>query len=66
MVKEAIRLKEQALLEDAVRHWEDIPHNDQKILWLAPSKGGFLSTAERDYIKNEFGPIYRRITGKGE
>lgn len=32
--------------------WNEIPQDDQIALWLAPSKGGVFSTAERKAIKN--------------
>ena len=31
--------------------WNEIPQQDQLDLWLAPSKGGVFTTAERDAIK---------------
>lgn len=33
--------------------WNEIPEIDQMALWLAPSKGGVLTTHERDVIKTK-------------
>lgn len=33
--------------------WAEIPQNDQMALWLAPTKGGTFSTAERKAIKED-------------
>lgn len=33
--------------------WAEIPEVDQMALWLAPTKGGVLSTHERDVIKTQ-------------
>lgn len=33
--------------------WSEIPRDDQIALWLAPTKGGCLTTYERDVIKNK-------------
>src|SRR5690606_37710067 len=33
--------------------WGEIPQNDQMALWLAPSKGGIFTTAERNAIKTQ-------------
>lgn len=37
--------------------WREIPENDQMALWLAPSKGGCLTTAERNTIKSGLPPV---------
>lgn len=39
----------------AVEEWRLIPQNDQMALWLAPTKGGCLTTAERKTIKDNGG-----------
>jgi hypothetical protein len=36
---------------DACREWALIPTDDQRALWLAPSKGGCLTTAQRATLK---------------
>lgn len=33
--------------------WSEIPRDDQIDLWLAPTKGGYMTTHERDVIKNK-------------
>jgi hypothetical protein len=33
--------------------WDEIPEDAKRALWIAPTKGGCLTTAERDYIKNK-------------
>lgn len=33
--------------------WDEIDDGAKRALWIAPSKGGCFSTAERDYIKNK-------------
>ena len=33
--------------------WREIPQDDQMALWLAPTKGGCFTTAERSTIKSE-------------
>jgi hypothetical protein len=33
-----------------VTNWDEIPQEDQMALWLAPSKGGCFTTAERDAL----------------
>lgn len=32
--------------------WNEIPQDDQLALWLAPTKGGVFTTAERSAIKS--------------
>jgi phage recombination protein Bet len=39
-------------VKEACEEWAQIPQNDQRALWLAPSKGGVLTTAERQKIKD--------------
>lgn len=36
----------------AYEAWHEIPEDDQRALWLAPSKGGCLTTAERGTMKS--------------
>ena len=40
-------------LESVAKEWGDIPQADQMALWLAPSKGGCLTTLERATIKEK-------------
>ena len=40
--------------EIAKETWEEIPYDDRVALFLAPSKGGFLSTEMRKSITNSF------------
>jgi recombination protein RecT len=42
-------------LPAAVAEWKAIPQADQIALWLAPTKGGCLTTAERKQIKESGG-----------
>lgn len=37
--------------EAALEAWEEIPHEDQQGLWVAPTKGGFFSIEERNVIQ---------------
>lgn len=51
-------IKEQLALEDpdaygVAEAWREIPQAAQMDLWLAPTKGGIFTTAERDYIKTK-------------
>lgn len=39
----------------AVEEWASIPQHDQMALWLAPSKGGYLTTEERQKIRDAQG-----------
>ena len=39
-------------LASASGAWHDIPQDDQRILWVAPSKGGIFTTKEREIIKS--------------
>lgn len=39
-------------MQAALQEWADIPQVDQMALWLAPTKGGYLTTAERERISN--------------
>jgi recombination protein RecT len=42
-------------LPAAIEEWKAIPQTDQLALWLAPSKGGCLTTEERRLIKENGG-----------
>lgn len=55
-------IKEQLSSDEPDMHavaeaWREIPENDQMALWLAPSKGGILTTAERNAIKTKLPPL---------
>jgi hypothetical protein len=38
-------------IREACEEWAQIPQDDQRALWLAPSKGGVLTTQQRQTIK---------------
>lgn len=40
-------------LEQACEAWDEIPEEDKRALWLAPSKGGIFSTKEREIMKSD-------------
>lgn len=40
-------------LQDVANEWRMIPKDDQMALWLAPTKGGCFTTAERDTMKSK-------------
>lgn len=49
-------IKDRVAAEDwsaVASEWADIPQDDQMALWLAPSKGGCFTTAERDAMTKE-------------
>lgn len=51
-------IKEQLAQDDPDFHavaemWGEIPQDDQMALWLAPTKGGVFTTAERNAIKTQ-------------
>lgn len=39
-------------ISGAAEAWEEIPRDDQKILWLAMTKGGFLTPQEKEVIQS--------------
>ena len=39
-------------IREACEEWAQIPQDDQRALWLAPSKGGVLTTQQRQTIKD--------------
>lgn len=41
------------LFEAAKESWNEIPEEDQRKLWLATTKGGILTTREREQIKSD-------------
>lgn len=50
-IKEALAADEPDMYSVA-EMWGEIPQDDQMALWLAPSKGGTFTTAERNAIKS--------------
>jgi hypothetical protein len=42
-------------MDAAVQEWADIPQVDQMALWLAPAKGGYLTTEERQKLRDAQG-----------
>lgn len=42
----------------ALQEWADIPQTDQMALWLAPTKGGYFTTAEREAISTAKSKIH--------
>ena len=42
-------------MDAAVTEWADIPQADQMALWLAPTKGGYLTTEERQKLRDAQG-----------
>lgn len=49
--------KEEPDMYTIAEAWGEIPQHDQMALWLAPTKGGVFSTAERDAIKTKLPAI---------
>lgn len=47
-IKKAIALEDPAY---AIQLWNEFSHDEQRALWVAPSYGGILDTAERDRLK---------------
>jgi len=57
-------IKEQLTQDDPDYHavaemWGEIPQDDQMALWLAPTKGGVFTTAERNAIKTQLPSIQK-------
>ncbi|WP_286075646.1 recombinase RecT [Stenotrophomonas sp. 59] len=50
-IKEALAAEEPDM-HSVAEMWGEIPQEDQMALWLAPTKGGYFTTAERAAIKN--------------
>ena len=51
--------------ETAAEAWGEIDDDDKKALWIAPSKGGIFTTAERGDLKsNEFNEARKLILGE--
>lgn len=47
-------------LEKAIEAWAEIPQDDQRALWVAPTKGGIFSTKEREVMKSDEWAATRR------
>jgi hypothetical protein len=44
--------------------WAEIPNEDKQALWLAPSKGGVFTTAERAALKSDEFNAARKVMGE--
>jgi hypothetical protein len=51
-------------LEPAAKEWAEISQDDQRALWLATTKGGCFTTAERKTIKERVAPILAAASAK--
>ena len=61
-IKEHLQLKAWEAVAEA---WGEISNDDKKALWVAPSKGGIFTTAERSDLKsNEFNEARKLILGE--
>jgi len=61
-IKEHLALQSWEAVAEA---WGEITNDDKKALWLAPSKGGIFTTAERKDLKsNEFNEARKLILGE--
>ena len=61
-IKEHLALKDWEAVAEA---WGEISNDDKKALWVAPSKGGIFTTAERSDLKsNEFNEARKLILGE--
>jgi len=61
-IKENLELKAWEAVAEA---WGEITNDDKKALWVAPSKGGIFTTAERGDLKsNEFNDARKLILGE--
>ena len=47
-MKEALRLEDSLMFREA---WEELDRETQVVLWVAPSKGGIWTTAERTQMR---------------
>ena len=61
-IKEHLALQAWEAVAEA---WGEISNEDKKALWVAPSKGGIFTTAERNDLKsNEFNEARKLILGE--
>lgn len=50
--------------ENVAEAWAEIPNEDKQALWLAPSKGGVFTTAERAALKSDEFNAARKVMGE--
>jgi len=50
--------------ENVAEAWAEISNEDKKALWLAPSKGGVFTTAERAALKSDEFNAARKVIGE--
>jgi hypothetical protein len=62
-VKEYINMDEPKW-ENAAEAWAEIPNEEKLALWLAPSKGGVFTTAERAALKSDEFNAARKVMGE--
>ena len=61
-IKEYINMDEPKW-ENVAEAWAEIPNEDKQALWLAPSKGGVFTTAERAALKSDEFNAARKVMG---
>ena len=62
-IKEYINMDEPKW-ESVAEAWAEIPNEDKQALWLAPSKGGVFTTAERAALKSDEFNAARKVMGE--
>jgi len=62
-IKEYINMDEPKW-ENVAEAWAEIPKEDKQALWLAPSKGGVFTTAERAALKSDEFNAARKVMGE--
>lgn len=62
-IKEYINMDEPKW-ENVAEAWSEIPNEDKQALWLAPSKGGVFTTAERAALKSDEFNAARKVMGE--
>jgi len=62
-IKEHIELKSWEAVAEA---WAEISNEDKAALWLAPSKGGAFTTAERAALKSDEFNAARKVMGEND
>jgi len=50
--------------ENVAEAWGEISNEDKQALWLAPSKGGVFTTAERAALKSDEFNAARKVMGE--
>jgi hypothetical protein len=50
--------------ESVAEAWAEISNEDKQALWLAPSKGGVFTTAERAALKSDEFNAARKVMGE--